>query len=136
MEYGLCYLLLMFAVLIWALVYWRAERPAGDSARTAEGPQSVDGNIGRPDWRSLGRHVLLFLLSVPVAGLLSAMLVLLLMRLTGVSTLLQVTIAIFLLPLVWGAYSTWLCSGAALRRSLPLSLLLLAVGYSLLFLLP
>lgn len=105
-EFGVSYAIIVFTCLAWALVFW--QRESGPQAAAPElRPLRM---LQRPALRDGVSHSLRFVLAVPVAGactmLLSAALVLPLPW----SLPLQLAVAIFLYPLLWGALSAWICA--------------------------
>lgn len=129
-EIGICYAIMVFVCLVWAAVVWNME-PA--RAGAAPGGQRSFQALHRPSAREYGKHGLLFLLSVPGAGILALMLTAALVLPLAWTMPVKVALVIFLFPVVWGAFSVWICAQEKLLKPLLASVLVLAVSSLLLF---
>lgn len=128
-ELGTCYGIMVFVCLVWAAVLWNMEPARADTASRQRNFQALH----RPSVREYGKHGLLFLLSVPGAGILALMLTAALVLPLAWTMPVKVAVVIFVFPVVWGAFSVWICAQEKLLKPLLASVLVLAVSSLLLF---
>jgi len=128
-EFGVSYAIIIFTCLVWAAVALNVEA-TGAAGQSATRPLQAMHWPGARDW---GRHGGLFLLSVPVAGVVALMLSVALVLPLPWSLLHKLTAAIFLYPVLWGALSAWICAQDKLARPALVCLGLAAVSALLLF---
>lgn len=128
-EIGICYAIMVFVCLVWLEVTWNME-PA--RLRAGAQPRRFQP-LHRPLARDYLKHGLLFLLSVPVAGILTLMLAAALVLPLAWTMSVKVAVVIFLFPVLWGAYSVWICAQDTLLKPLLASAFVLAASSLLLF---
>lgn len=111
-EFGVSYAIIIFTCLVWAAVALNMETASAAGQPTLRPLRSLHWPDAQ-DWR---KHGGLFLLSVPVAGIVTMMLSAALVLLLPWSLLHQLTVAIFLYPVLWGVLSAWICAQDKLAR--------------------
>lgn len=126
-EFGISYALMAVALCAWALVLFNYE--------LRQQKQSADNGAASlvlPRASTLLRHGLMFLLAIPLAGLMAAYLSTALVTLLPWQLGNALVLAMLLMPVVWGAGAYWsLADPKLLRPTIGQSLLL---GLSLLIL--
>lgn len=127
LEFGLSYALLCSALLAWLTVFINYELRQGRQREIA----SV--TLQLPNGAALERHLLLFLLAVPLAGLASAFSTTAVMLLLPVQTGNALVATLLLLPIVWGAAACWVCADPKLQRPTLTLLALLVVSTLVLY---
>lgn len=125
-EIGSCYAIMVFVCLAWAAVTWNrdvvTDRWRGVSAGR------VLQRLHRPGLKACALQLLRFLLAVPVAGLASLMLASALVLPLSWSMSAKVAAVIFVFPLLWGAFSVWICAQERLLRPVLANIALCALG--------
>ena len=124
LEFGLSYALLCSALLALLMAFINYELRQGRQR------DMVSVTLQLPNGAALGRHLLLFLLAVPLAGLASAFSTTAAMLILPVQTGNALVATLLLLPIVWGAAACWVCADPKLQRP-TLTLLTLLVGSTL-----
>lgn len=112
-EFGVTYAIMVFTCLAWIVVF------KGMAARRAESGTTLRPyqRMSVPDMSALLKHGSVFLLSVPATGMLTMMLSVALVLYLPWSLLTKIAVAIFLYPVLWGAFSTWICAQEKTSRS-------------------
>lgn len=111
-EFGVTYAVIVFACLVWALVF--ASRDATAAGQRA--PARVLQPLARPvPARVLGQSAK-FLLSVPAAGVLALLLSVAVVLYMPLTLLTKIALAILLYPLFWAALSAWICAQQHLAK--------------------
>jgi len=110
-EIGTIYAIAIFTCLAWGAVAFNAEAPkaAAAGARPFQGLQ-------RPQLRGMFHHSVLFLLSVPAAGVIAMMLSIALVLHLPWPLLDRAAVAIFVYPVLWGALGVWICAQEQLLK--------------------
>lgn len=129
-EFGTVYALLIFTCVIWILV-WRNRQ----EAKRVNDARPVWHQLTRPSVVQVARNSALFVLAVPVTGLVSLMLSLVLVWFFPWTMLNKVTTAIFIMPLIWGGFSAWIIADSRLWLTALSSLGLLILLCLLVFIL-
>ena len=111
-EIGTTYAIAIFTCLVWGAVAFNAEAPKAVAASGARPFQSLQ----RPQLRGVFHHSVLFLLSVPAAGVIAMMLSIALVLHLPWPLLNRAAIAIFLYPVLWGALGYWICAQERLLK--------------------
>lgn len=123
-EFGISYALLCTGLLAFAAALLNHELRQGRQRTVAS------GTLQLPAGATLGRHLLLFLLAIPLAGVVSAFSTTAIMLMLPVQTGNALVATLLLLPLVWGGAACWVCADPKLHRP-TLTLLALLVASSL-----
>lgn len=123
-EFGISYALLCTGLLAFVAALLNHELRQGRQRAIAS------GTLQLPAGAALGRHLLLFLLAVPLAGVVSAFSITAAMLLLPVQTGNALVAVLLLLPVVWGGAACWVCADPKLHRP-TLTLLALLVASSL-----
>jgi hypothetical protein len=129
-EIGSCYAILVVVCLAWAAVAWN--RDAVVVRGRGMHPGRAFQPLQRPGLKACAAHLLRFLLAVPVAGLASLMLASALVLPLSWSMSAKVAVVIFCFPLLWGAFSVWICAREQLLRPVLVSIAVCAVSALLL----
>ncbi|WP_416307788.1 hypothetical protein [Neptunicella sp. SCSIO 80796] len=109
-EFGLSYALISLSVVALILIGWKAEIAV--SPKVAIQPEHVI--VYRP--AAIPRNLLLFLLTVPVAGMAAMMITMLLNSLLPLSRVNMMVLSVYLMPVVWGLAAYWVCADDKLAR--------------------
>lgn len=125
LEFGISYALLCTALVALLTALLNYELRQGRQRHIASEPLQL------PAGSALGRHLLLFLLAVPLAGVVSAFSTTAAMLMLPVQTGNALVATLLLLPLVWGGAACWVCADPKLHRP-TLTLLALLVASTLL----
>jgi hypothetical protein len=126
-EIGSCYAVMVFVCLVWCWVLYNRE-PARSSAPSQRPWRALPW----PPLRDCGRQLLLFLLSVPAAGMVALMLTVALVLPLSWAMPLKVAVVIAGFPLLWACFSVWICAQQQLLRPLLATVLLFSVSALLL----
>lgn len=110
-EIGTTYAIAIFTCLVWGAVAFNAEAPKA----VAAGVRPYQG-LQRPQLRGVFHHTVVFLLSVPAAGVIAMMLSIALVLHLPWPLLNRAAIAIFLYPVLWGALGYWICAQERLLK--------------------
>lgn len=127
-EFGLAYALMSMTLLAWAVIAATAD--SGPVAALEQERQPLRW----PAWRTLGRHGGLFLLVVPVAGVVSALACVGAVRWLPWQPANSLIVVIVLQPVVWGALAYWFTAAPRLWRPVVTALVAGAAGAALVFL--
>ena len=128
-EIGITYAVIIFIFLIWIEV----ALGMGKSRLAGESVQRPFQKLHWPTVSDACRHVMIFLFSIPGAGVIAlALSVGAVLHLPWTMTN-KFAAAIFLYPVVWGALSAWICAQNKLIKPTMISLGLIVVTCSLLF---
>ncbi len=128
-EFGVTYATIVFVMLVWVRVGMGMDSPKR-SGDVAERPYRALTLAPAP---VLLKHSGIFLLSVPVTGVLTLMLSVALVLHLPWTLLTRGAVAIFLYPVLWGALSAWICTQEKLLKPVLVSLALFLASSLLLF---
>ncbi|HHX83532.1 MAG TPA: hypothetical protein GX696_11205 [Pseudomonadaceae bacterium] len=117
-ELGIVYALLAISILAWLAVAANYETRRHHKTP----PQRVEALV-LPQGRSLGRHLLLFVGVVPLAGSAAILGSVMLVHMTGWQPVNAMVSGILLMPVLWGLGAWWVCADSRSQRPL-LALLL------------
>ncbi|PCJ23367.1 MAG: hypothetical protein COA96_11970 [SAR86 cluster bacterium] len=134
-EFGVTYSTIVFVCLIWlGVILNRLSSQSKEKMQNADQtPLRPYQALTLPTLSSQLKHGSLFLLSVPLSGLLTMMLSVALVLYLPWTMLHKVTAAIFLYPVLWGALSAWICAQKNPLRPALASAGLLVISSFLLF---
>lgn len=110
-EFGFTYSIVVFACIVWlviAIVTLTSETNKV-AIRTIR-PKPYLNKISIDPKSFFPKHALLFVLSVPFAGAASILLSLAIVSCFSWTTLNKVCTAIFVMPIIWGGLSAWICA--------------------------
>src|SRR5690606_37370784 len=113
-----------------AAVAWNREALADRGRGVAAG--RVFRSLHRPGLEACTVQVLRILLAVPAAGIASLILVSALVLQFSWGMAAKVAVVIFLFPLLWGAFSVWICAQERLLRPVLANIAVCALGSLLL----
>jgi len=119
-EFGVSYALMGFSLVAWLVLLFNYEVRESKQARSAP---SASVTV---DSRSWGRHALLFVMTLPLAGAASIFSCVWLCSFLPGHTTDKMVLAVFLVPVVWGLAAYW--AGADPRPARPALALLLAIA--------
>lgn len=110
-EIGTTYAIAIFACVVWGAVAFNAEAPKAVAAAARPFQR-----LQRPQLRGVFHHTVMFLLSVPAAGVIAMMLSIALVLHLPWPLLNRAAVAIFLYPVLWGAFGVWICAQERLLK--------------------
>ena len=128
-EIGVSYAFIVFICLVWLEVSFNMNRAAAEYASAMRSYQPLHW----PAMKTSFRHGILFLLSVPAAGVITLMLSGAFVLLMPWSMPLRAAVAVFLYPVLWGALSAWVCTQNKLLKPFLVCAALLGASGLLLF---
>lgn len=105
-QFGVTYAVIIFLCMMWGNVFLGREDPPLLS-QVSERPYQA---LAFPNKSIFLKNCALFLLSVPLTGLLALMLSVAFVLYLPWTMLYKVAVAIFLYPVLWGALSGWICA--------------------------
>jgi hypothetical protein len=103
-EFGITYGTIVFIVLVWIQV--AAHREVKGRARIRRPYHAIE----LPGSRVLFKNIILFILSVPISGVLALIISVLLVQYLPWTMLNKVAFAVFLYPVLWGSLSSWVAA--------------------------
>ncbi|MEZ5489108.1 MAG: hypothetical protein R3F50_02165 [Gammaproteobacteria bacterium] len=128
-EIGTCYAVMIFICLVWLEVIYTMEPARGQLPASQRSLQAIH----RPTASTCFRHAMIFLLSVPASGAITMLVTVALVIHLPWSLPLRLAVGIFAYPILWGAYSAWICAQGRLLKPAILSMGLLALSSLILF---
>lgn len=111
-EIGVTYAVIVFICLVWAEVIYSM----APSDPVVDSDQRPYRKVRWPGTQDYFRHGMLFLLSVPVSGLVALVLSTVLVLYLPWSMPLRFAVAIFVYPILWGALAAWICAQDKVAR--------------------
>lgn len=127
-EYGVTYALIALSLVAWLLIGVTLK-----GSRLSSNTQ-LSVPLSRPSLRTLGKHTGLLLLTVLLAGIVSAFVGVGALRVLPMERANTVVVSILLFPLLWGALAYWYCAAERLLKPVLISLGAGALGALLIFL--
>lgn len=123
-QIGLCYAIMVFTCLVWTEVAFNMEASRAAVPSAAREFQTLQ----LPRLRSCSRHGVLFLLAVPGACMATLLLTVALVVPLAWAMPAKVALAIFLFPVLWGAFSVWICAQDHMLKPILASFAILALS--------
>ncbi|WP_439134824.1 hypothetical protein [Pseudomaricurvus sp.] len=127
-EFGIAYALIALSLVAWLLVGVTVD---GSRTKLNEQPSVA---LSRPSLRTLGKHTALLLLTVVLAGAVSALVGVGMLRLLPMERVNTIIVSILFFPLIWGGLSYWYCAAERLLKPVLVSLGAGALGALAIFL--
>lgn len=127
-EFGITYALIALSLVAWLLVGFSL-----DASRVKLNKQP-SLPLSWPSLRTLGKHTGLLMLTVVLAGAVSAFVGVGVLRVLPMARVDTVIVSILLFPLIWGGLSYWYCAAERLLKPVLVSLGMGALGALAIFL--
>lgn len=129
LEFGITFAVITFICLVWAVIALTRE-----AAVTVTLPiQRPFRALNRPGMQACLRHSALFMLSVPVAGVIAMMASVALVLYLPWTLPAKIAVVIFSYPVLWGSFSVWICAQDKLLRPALASATVFALSALILF---
>ena len=103
-EFGVSYVCLAIPVIAWLLAFVSAD------VRTQRAQVFSAGSLSMPRAKTLAKHGLLLILSLPVAAVAATLVCVAFAKLLPLSNVNATVLAVFLMPLIWGIGAYWVCA--------------------------